>query len=117
MLVTLHLVVAILAAACGAVVSGVVVAGALLHREVRFALDRAILAALALVATGVVLGLVILATGGRPGDPLHLLYAGVALIVLPVVRFWHSLARYRALATGIGGIVLAALVLRLFQTG
>jgi hypothetical protein len=117
MIVTLHLIAALLVALCGGVVALAVVTGAVLHVETRFAIDRTILAALALVALGTVLGLVILATGGRPADRLHLLYALVALIVLPLARFWRVLAGRRSLAVGIGGLVLAALVLRLFQTG
>jgi hypothetical protein len=117
MIATLHVLVALLVAVSGALVTLTVVAGAALHREARFAIDRAILAGQALVVVGIVLGLVILVTGGRPADPLHLLYAAVALIVLPFARFWHRLAGRRALAVGAGGIVLAALVLRLFQTG
>jgi hypothetical protein len=117
MVVTLHLIAALLVAVCGGVLTLTVVAGSALHVETRFAIDRTILAALALVTLGIVLGLVILATGGRPADPLHLLYAVVALIVLPLARFWQRLAGRRSLAVGIGGLVLAALVLRLFQTG
>jgi hypothetical protein len=60
---------------------------------------------------------VVLLTGGHPNDPLHLLYAVVALLVLPLARFWGRLEHHRALVLGVGGLVLAALVLRLFQTG
>jgi hypothetical protein len=117
MIATLHLLVAILVAICGGLLTAIVVAGSALGWDVRFPRDRAILAALALTTLGIALGLVILATGGRPADPLHLLYAGVALVLLPVVRFWDRLAGHRALAVGLGGLVLAGLVLRLFQTG
>ncbi len=117
MIATLHLLDAILVAIAGGAVVLVVVAGRAMHRDVRFARDRVILGGLALVALGTLLGLGILATGGRPADPLHFLYAGVALVILPVVRFWDRLARHRAVAVGLGGVVLAALVLRLFQTG
>jgi hypothetical protein len=117
MIATLHLLVAILVAICGGLLTAIVVAGSVLGWDVRFPRDRAILAALALTTLGIALGLVILATGGRPADPLHLLYAGVALVLLPVVRFWDRLAGHRALAVGLGGLVLAGLVLRLFQTG
>jgi hypothetical protein len=112
-----HQFLAPLVAAAGIALLAVVVMGALRHRPVRFATDRVILAALALVGLGIASGLLVLATGSRPADPLHFLYAGVALIVLPVARFWGRLERYRGPALGIAGIVLAALVLRLFQTG
>ena len=66
---------------------------------------------------GIASGLVVLLTGGHPADPLHFLYAVAALLVLPVVRFWGRLERHRAAVLGVGGGLLAALVLRLFQTG
>jgi hypothetical protein len=114
---TLHHLVALLVAAAGLVLVLVVAIGTASHRPVRFAADRAILVALALVAVGIASGLIVLLTGGHPEDPLHLLYALVALAVLPVVRFWGGLGRHRMLALGVGGVLLAALVLRLFQTG
>jgi hypothetical protein len=117
MVVTIHLLAALLVAVSGVAVMAVVVVGRVLGRDVRFALDRAILAALALVMIGIVLGLVILVTGGRPADPLHLLYAAVSLVVLPIARFWDRLARRRPLAIGIGGLIVVGLVFRLFQTG
>ncbi len=117
MIVTLHLVAALLVAGGAGAVALVAAGGALRHRSVRFALDRAILAALASVSVGIALGLVILVTGGRPADPLHLLYAGLALAILPVARFWDRLAGHRLAAVGVGGLVLLGLVLRLFQTG
>ncbi len=117
MIVTAHHVIALLVAAAGLVLVVVVAAGAGRARPVRFAADRTILAALALVVAGIATGLVVLLTGGGPRDPLHLLYAVVALLVLPVARFWGRLGAHRTLALGVGGVVLAALVLRLFQTG
>ncbi len=95
----------------------VVLAGAVRRREPRFARDRAILAAVALVAVGALVGLLQLATGDRPDDPLHLLYAAVALLILPLARFWGRLATRRGLAVGVGAVILALLLLRLFQTG
>jgi hypothetical protein len=112
-----HQLIAPLVAAAGIVLIAVVVVASMRHRPARFATDRVILAALALVALGIATGLLVLFTGSRPADPLHFLYAGVALILLPVARFWGRLERYRGPALGIAGIVLAALVLRLFQTG
>ncbi len=117
MLVGLHFVLGLLTAAGGVAVAIVVVIGAARRQPLRFALDRAILAALVVVVVGALSGLVILGTGGRPDDPLHLLYAGVALAVLPIARLWDRLTRWRASAVGIGGVLLALLVLRLFQTG
>lgn len=113
----LHRVLALLVATSGVALSVVVLIGALTRRPMRFARDRIILLAVALVAVGAVTGLVMLAAGDRPDDGLHLLYGAVAVLVLPLVRLWGPLSRRRALAVGAGGIVLALLVLRLFQTG
>lgn len=117
MIVTFHHLIAPLVAAAGLVLVLLVAVGGARHRPVRFASDRTILVALALVAVAIVSGLVILLTGGRPSDPLHLVYAVVALLILPLMRFWGRLERHRTIALGAGGVVLAALVLRLFQTG
>ncbi len=117
MIVALHHVAALLVAASGLVLVVVVAVGAARGRPVRFAADRTILVALGLVAVGILSGLTVLLGGGHPDDPLHLLYAVVALLVLPAVRFWGRLGRHRTLALGVGGVVLAALVVRLFQTG
>ena len=116
MLADIHHLAAPLVAAAALVLLVTVVVGAARHRPVRFASDRAILLALGLVSLGILSGLVTLVAGGAPADPLHFVYAVVALAVLPVVRFWDRLARRRALALAIGAVVLAALMLRLFQT-
>jgi len=117
MLAQAHLAIAIVAGAGAIVVTMLVVAGRLSGRPFRFARDRAILVVLGLVTLGTVLGLGLLATGSRPGDPLHLVYASVALLVLPIARFWTQLSSRRGLAVGFGGLIVAALVVRLFQTG
>jgi hypothetical protein len=116
-LANIHHVAAPLVAVVALVLLAIVVVGAIRHRPVRFASDRAILLALGLVSVGIVTGLAILVSGGAPADPLHFVYAVVALAVLPAVRFWDRLARRRAVALAIGAVVLAALMLRLFQTG
>lgn len=117
MLANIHHIAAPLAAVTALVLILVVGFGALRHRPTRFAADRAILLALAVVALGIVSGLVVFLGGGAPADPLHFVYAIVALAILPAVRFWDRLARHRNLALGIGALVLAGLALRLFQTG
>lgn len=117
MIAAIHAAIALLVAISALAVLIVAAVGRIGGRDVRFALDRAILAGLGLVSAGVVVGLVILVTGGRPADPLHLLYAVVALVILPIARFWDRLASHRLLAVGIGGLILVGLVVRLFQTG
>jgi hypothetical protein len=117
MLADLHRLLALFTAAAAGVVLLVVLVEAVTHRQRRFARDRAILAAVALVAIATLVGLLQLASGSRPDDLLHLLYAAVALLVLPVVRFWGRLGGRRTLAIGAGAVILALLLLRLFQTG
>jgi len=104
--------------AVAAVATGVaVVVGARLGRPGRLVIDRLILAALAVILANELIGLVLLVTGTRPADPLHFLYALVALVTLPIVRFWGTLQPWRAAALAIGALVLLGLVVRLFQTG
>jgi hypothetical protein len=112
-----HRLTALAVAAAAAVVAVVVVSGAWLGRPGRFARDRGILAATVLVAFAIASGALILVLGGRPADPLHFLYALVAILALPVARFWGVLARRRALAVGCGALILVVLVVRLWQTG
>ncbi len=117
MLVEAHRLLAILVALGAGLVVILVVLGEVTHRPMRFARDRAILGVFVLVLVGAALGLVLLVTGPGPDDALHLLYAAVAVLVLPVARFLEPLARRRSLALGVAGVALALLVLRLFQTG
>ena len=54
------------------------------RRDHRLAVDRLILAVLALVTANVLVGGALAAGGGaRPADPLHLLYGVAALVALP----------------------------------
>jgi hypothetical protein len=117
MLADLHRLVALLTAVAVGALLLVVLAGAVTHHQRRFARDRAILAGVTLVIIAALAGGLLLAGGSRPDDPLHLLYAAVALIILPLVRFWDRLAGRRALAVATGAVILALLLLRLFQTG
>jgi FtsH-binding integral membrane protein len=117
MLADAHRLIALLVALGGGLVVLVVAYGEATRRSLRFARDRAILGALALVVAGSAVGLVLLVTGNGPDDPLHLLYGALAILVLPVARFWDRVSGHRALAVGIAGVVLTLLVVRLFQTG
>ena len=112
-----HRLVAILVAIVAVATGVAVVVGAWLGRPGRLAVDRLILAALAVIVANEVVGLGLLVTGARPADPLHFLYAVVALAALPIVRFWGALERWRTAALAIGALVLLGLVVRLFQTG
>ena len=86
-------------------------------RPGRLAVDRAIIVALVVMLVALASGAWLFATGLRPSDPLHFLYAAAALVVLPIARFGAAFARRRALALAIGAILLMGLVLRLAQTG
>jgi hypothetical protein len=93
-------------------------------RDHRFAVDRAILGLLAVVAIAGLVGLGLLVGGGRPADLLHVIY-GVAALVTAPVGYW--LARRRAGQTSghvrrdmwvvVAAVVLLGLELRLFMTG
>ena len=64
-------------------------------------------------------GLLLLLTGSRPSESLHLLYAGVAVAVIPLARsFLGRASRRRAgLLFLVAFVVLGAVVYRLFTTG
>jgi hypothetical protein len=72
-----------------------------------------------LLIVGATSGLVPLATGDRPADGLHLLYAIVAIALIPLARSFLGRANARA-ATGLllaAFAVLGGVVYRLFTTG
>jgi hypothetical protein len=90
----------------------------------RFAVDRAVLAVLVLLAAAGLAGIALVVSGSRPLDPLHLVYGPAALVCLPIA-IWIG-ARTRAgrgsrlrqdVWTAGGGIVLLGLALRLLATG
>lgn len=93
-------------------------------RDHRFAVDRLLLLALALVAVNDVVGVVLLGTGRRPSDGLHLLY-GFALLATGPVGWWlggrrtarRPSTRVRRDAWLLGtAVVMLGLELRLFMT-
>ncbi len=81
--------------------------------------DRLILLDLGAVAGAVVVGALLLVTGERPADPLHFLYAVVALLAFPVARYFgrSGTSRRRTTIMAIGCLVAAGVVARLFMTG
>jgi hypothetical protein len=90
----------------------------------RFAVDRAVLAALVLVAAAGLVGIALLIGGSRPADPLHLLYGPAALVCMPVAIWLGARAPAgggtrlrRDVWTAGGGIVLLGLAWRLLATG
>lgn len=79
------------------------------------------LEAITLVALVVAIagGLGLFVGGGRPAEPLHFVYAVVALGILPLADSLSRRAepRTRGLATVIGALVVLVVILRLFATG
>jgi hypothetical protein len=93
-------------------------------RDHRFAVDRLVLVVIGLVLANGLVGLLLISTGARPADALHLLYGPAALATLPV-GVWLS-RRASAGAAGprrreawlvVATIVLLGIELRLFATG
>jgi hypothetical protein len=116
--VSLHLALAWIAAALDAVVAVLLIAGALRHAQPRFAIDRAILAVEAAVGLALLSGALALVAGPGPHDGLHLVYAVIALVALPIGRAWRGLATGpRPIPLGIGVVVLFGVLVRLAQTG
>jgi len=91
----------------------------------RFAVDRLVLVVIAVLATNGLIGLLQIATGQRPADPLHLLYGPAALISLPIGAWLTrrddrggAAATRRREAWMIGAaVVLLGIELRLIVTG
>ncbi len=95
-------------------------AGAAGGRRWLVAADRLILALLVLVAAAIALGAgLALGRGAGPSDPLHLVYAGVALLAMPVLRLEAMRRRSARLGWWIcaGGLVTLGALLRLWATG
>jgi len=74
---------------------------------------------LLLMAVTAVIGLVILATGGRPKDALHLLYGASILVVVPLVDLFTlgRPARQRSILRALAALAGIGLIARSFATG
>lgn len=83
------------------------------------AFERLQAAVVAALIVGAASGLVMLAAGARPTDGLHLLYAAIAVALIPLARSFmgRSGGRGPAALLLVAFIVLAALLYRLFTTG
>ena len=83
------------------------------------AFDRFQAAVVSVLFVGSVSGAVLLASGARPTDGLHLLYAAVALAMVPLARSFTARSGQRATAALLlaAFVVLAALLYRLLATG
>lgn len=83
------------------------------------AFERFQAAVVSLLVVGAASGLVLLATGARPADGLHLLYTIVATALIPLARSFLGRMSGRA-AAGLllaAFVVLGGLIYRLFTTG
>lgn len=115
---TIHLGLAVALAATVALTLLAVLPGLAAAYRVRL-VDRLLLADLAAALAAAVIGVLLLVTGSRPADPLHFLYAAVALGALPTARYLARTGteRRRAAIMAIGCLVMAGVVVRLFMTG
>ncbi len=118
-MVAVHVGLAILAGAVAVLIGVVGLAGAVGSRASRPWLDRLILVELGLIAIALLTGALLPLVGRGPADSLHLLYAGLTLVVLPIARFaapslgWDR----RWWMTVAGTVLLIGLLVRLVQTG
>lgn len=77
---------------------------------------QAIVVALVLLAAAT--GATLFALGQRPSDGLHVLYGGVALILIPLARSYRSGASRRdSILMLVAVVVLGGVLFRLFSTG
>lgn len=74
---------------------------------------------LAIIVVAAASGITLLVTGASPRDGLHFLYAGVAILLIPLARSFRGQLsdRARGLLSLATFVVLGALVYRLFATG
>jgi len=70
------------------------------------------------IAAAAAAGAIVFALGARPDDGLHVIYGGLAIVVLPVARSFRSGTRRRdALLMLAGCALLGGVLFRLFTTG
>jgi len=83
------------------------------------AFERFQAAVVAVVVVGAASGLVRLAAGAQPADGLHLLYAALAIALIPLARsfFGRASGRGPTALLLVAFVVLGAVLYRLFTTG
>ena len=83
------------------------------------AFERFQAAVVSLLIVGGASGAILLATGARPADGLHLLYAAIALAVVPLARSFTGRLSGRGTAALLlaAFVVLGAVLYRLLTTG
>jgi glyoxylate carboligase len=94
------------------------------RQDHRFAVDRAVLAVLLVLAAAGLVGIALLLSGSPPAEPLHLLYGPASIVCVPVAIWIGARAGAgrvsrlrRDVWTAAGGLVLFGLALRLVATG
>lgn len=114
----------LLAYAAGAVVVVGIAWSALLVRSGRAAtrtgqFERFQAGVVSLLVVASASGVLLLITGGTPSDPLHLLYAAIALAIIPLARsfFGRLSGRREGIVLLSAFAVIGAVVYRLFTTG
>ena len=119
MVETLHRVIAYLSV--GAVALGVVWALVLAvqRRSGGRAFEAFQAAIVSALVVGAVSGVILLAAGGGPAEPLHLVYATIAVAAIPAARSFAGRGGPRAqqIAVAAAFTVLGFMVYRLFATG
>jgi hypothetical protein len=113
--------IALLLAAVWSVVAARASGGA---RDHRFAVDRLILVTVGATTANALVGALLLAGGGRPADPLHLLYGVASVVTAPLGWMLGGRATGRAVPrrrrdtwVAVAAAVLLGIELRLFTTG
>jgi hypothetical protein len=114
----IHVALAWAAVAAGVVLLGAAILTAAGRTASYRALDAAILAQLGTTGAAAIVGLVLPLSGSAVRDPLHLLYAVVALAAAPIGRYaGHGDTRRIGRYAVIAGLVVLGSTLRLFMTG
>lgn len=89
------------------------------RQSVASSFERFQAAVVSLYVVGAASGLLVLLSGARPADGLHVLYAVIALAIIPLARsfFGRASSRGAALLLLVAFVVLGAVTYRLFTTG
>lgn len=82
------------------------------------AYHRLLAAIVGLVLVAIIAGALTFVSGTGPADGLHVVYAGVAIVLLPLARSYLSPSSRRDRLLMVGALVLlGGIVFRLFATG
>jgi hypothetical protein len=80
--------------------------------------DRLQVVVVGLVLLAAAVGAALFASGARPADSLHLLYGGVAVVLIPLARSFRAGAvRRDSVLMLVAVVALGGVLFRLFSTG